>query len=85
LELGVDTSKIHHNCIKTAIRHGYAGGCPVSEDLARRVLTLPNFAGLRSRDVERVATAFLTALARYRESIHGQTSHRRTKVEAYAG
>jgi dTDP-4-amino-4,6-dideoxygalactose transaminase len=84
LQLGVDTSRVHHNCVQTAVRQGYAGGCPVSEDVARRVLTLPNFAGLRSQDLERVATAFLTALDRHRAHISGQPSHGRKDVGARA-
>jgi perosamine synthetase len=64
--LGVDTSRVHYNCVETAVQHGYAGGCPVSEDVARRLLTLPNFAALKPQDLERVACAFLTALDRHR-------------------
>jgi hypothetical protein len=77
-ELGVDTSKIHYNSAECAARHGYAGGCPVSENVARRILTLPNFATLDNFDLERVALAFLAGLKRHRES-----PRVRIRVEAY--
>jgi dTDP-4-amino-4,6-dideoxygalactose transaminase len=67
-ELGVDTSKIHYNSAECAARHGYASGCPVSENVARRILTLPNFAGLDNFDLERVALAFLAGLKRHRST-----------------
>ncbi len=67
-ELGVDTSKIHYNSAECAARHGYAGGCPVSENVARRILTLPNFATLDNFGLERVALAFLEGLKRHRAS-----------------
>jgi perosamine synthetase len=82
LEMGVDTATMHHNCVKTAARCGYSGGCPVSENVARRLLTLPNFAALRTEDLKRVAEAFLTALARHRES--RQANLTPVNVEAYA-
>jgi perosamine synthetase len=66
-ELGVDTSKIHYNSAECAVRHGYKGGCPVSESVARRILTLPNFASLDNFGLERVALAFLAGLKRHRE------------------
>ena len=65
-DLGVDTSKIHYNSAECAARHGYAGGCPVSENVARRILTLPNFATLDNFALERVALAFLAGLKRHR-------------------
>jgi dTDP-4-amino-4,6-dideoxygalactose transaminase len=79
LEQSVDTSTLHHNCAEAAVGHGYTGGCPVSENVARRLLTLPNFSGLTDRDVDRVASAFLTALKRHRS-----TDPARRTTEAYA-
>jgi hypothetical protein len=38
----------------------------VSEHVAQRILTLPNSAGLKPRDLEHVASVFLTALDRAR-------------------
>jgi perosamine synthetase len=83
-QLGVDTSRVHHNCVETAVQHGYAGGCPVSEEVARRVLTLPNFAALKPQDLERVASAFLTALDRHRVSAHCATNQDHMNAEAFA-
>lgn len=79
LDQGVDTSIVHHNCAEAAAHHGYRGGCPISENVARRLLTLPNFAGLDAQDIDRVASAFLNALERHRT-----TSRARRSREAYA-
>jgi len=69
LEQGVDTSTIHHNCAEVATVHFYNGGCLVSENVARSLLTLPNFAGLKESDLDRVASVFLTSLKRYRTTV----------------
>jgi len=66
LEHGVDTSEAHHNSAAIAAQNGYSGSCPVAEHVAGRVLTIPNFAELTTRDLERVSSVFITALNRAR-------------------
>ncbi len=79
LKLGVDTSKIHYNSAECAARYGYAGGCPISESVSRRILTLPNFASLSPYNLERIALAFLAGLGDHRAS-----AVRRVNMEACA-
>jgi perosamine synthetase len=57
-----DTSRIYSEVVKEARRFGYAGGCPVAESVADRLITLPNYAGLRDRDIDAVAETFLSSL-----------------------
>jgi dTDP-4-amino-4,6-dideoxygalactose transaminase len=63
---GVDTSRIYFNIVEHARELGYQGGCPVSESVPHRLLTLPNYASLSRADIERVADVFLRALRRFR-------------------
>lgn len=65
-ERGVDTSTIYSNSIDEARRFGYMGGCPVSESVATRLITLPNYASLGDWDIDRVADAFLKSLRGWR-------------------
>ncbi len=58
----VDTSKIFFNIVEHCRRYGYHGGCPISESLAARLLTLPNYASLTFEDIDRVADAFNSSL-----------------------
>ncbi len=58
----VDTSMIYFDIVKQCARFGYAGGCPVSESVADRLLTLPNYATLQTDDIDRVADVFLSSL-----------------------
>ena len=67
LKKGVDTSHIYSDVINHSRKLGYKGGCPVSESVAARLLTLPNYASLSHADIERVAEAFLYALNEYRQ------------------
>ena len=62
----VDTSTIYSHAIDECRRFGYIGGCPVSESVAGRLITLPNHAALSAADVERVANAFLGSLRAWR-------------------
>ena len=64
----VDTSRIYSEGIKEARRFGYAGGCPVAESVADRLITLPNYAGLSGRDIDTVADAFLSSLRACRQA-----------------
>ena len=68
LKRGVDTSRIYSDAINHSRKLGYSAGCPVSESVAARLLTLPNYASLSRSDIERVAQAFLQALNQYRLS-----------------
>lgn len=63
----VDTSRIYSEGVKEAKQLGYLGGCPVAESVADRLITLPNFAGLTSRDIDAVAHAFLSCLSECRQ------------------
>jgi dTDP-4-amino-4,6-dideoxygalactose transaminase len=63
---GVDTSTIYSNTIDESRRFGYAGGCPVSESIAKRLITLPNHAALSAGDIDRVADAFLSSVRVWR-------------------
>jgi dTDP-4-amino-4,6-dideoxygalactose transaminase len=67
-ERRVDTSTLYSNSIDACRRFGYAGGCPVSESVAQRIVTLPNHAGLKAGDIDRVADAFLSSLRAWRAS-----------------
>ena len=66
LRQGVDTSRIYSNVISHSRNFGYKGGCPVSEAVATRLLTLPNYASLSKADIQRVARSFLQALRQVR-------------------
>jgi dTDP-4-amino-4,6-dideoxygalactose transaminase len=65
-EKHVDTSTIYSNSIDEGRRSGYSGGCPVSESVANRLITLPNYASLNSREIDRVADAFICSLRAWR-------------------
>jgi hypothetical protein len=45
---------------------GYAGGCPVGESVADRLITLPNYAALTGQDIDHVAEVFLSDLLAWR-------------------
>ena len=64
----VDTSRIYSEVVKEAHRFGYAGGCPVAESVADRLITLPNYAGLDHRDIDAVAHVFLSSLHACRQA-----------------
>lgn len=68
LKKGVDTSRIYSDAISHSRKLGYIGGCPISESVAARLLTLPNYASLSRADIERVAGAFLQAVIQYRHN-----------------
>lgn len=55
LEQGIDTTKYLDDVVEIATNvYGYTAGCPVSEQLANRVLIIPNYHGLRHKDVQRI-------------------------------
>lgn len=58
----VDTSTIYSDVVKQCRFFGYRGGCPVAEAVAERLITIPNHASLREKDVKRVAQVFLSSL-----------------------
>ncbi len=58
----VDTSTIYSDVVGQCRYFGYRGGCPVAEAVAERLITIPNHAGLRLQDVDRVAQTFLSSL-----------------------
>ncbi|NIM98325.1 MAG: hypothetical protein GTO24_09685 [candidate division Zixibacteria bacterium] len=70
---GVDSSRIYSGVIRHSRSLGYQGGCPVSESVATRLLTLPNYASLSRADIERVARAFLQALRQCRPHSRGRS------------
>ena len=65
----VDTSMIYSGVVEEARQFGYAGGCPVAESIANRIITLPNYAGLTSRDIDTVARVFRSSLHTCRNRI----------------
>ena len=78
LQQGVDTSRNYFNIVDLSRDFGYSGGCPVSESVARRILTLPSYASLSTQDIERVAASFIAALRTYRSgrSVHASSVSR---------
>jgi len=68
LQRGVDTSSIYHDCVEYARSAGYEGGCPASEAAAAGMLSLPNYASLSRRDLDRVAEVFLASLRAVRRA-----------------
>ncbi len=58
----VDTSKIYFNIVAHCRRHGYQDGCPVSESVAKRLLTVPNYASLGFGDIDHVAEALISSV-----------------------
>jgi len=68
LRHGVDTSRIWHNIVDHCRRLGYTGGCPAAESVPGRMMTLPNYASLSRKDMDRVARVFLSALREHRSN-----------------
>jgi perosamine synthetase len=64
----VDTSMIYSRAVEECRRLGYEGGCPVAESVAGRLITLPNYAALDSREIDYVAEVFLGSLSAYRDT-----------------
>ena len=53
---GVDTSKPYKDIAEIAATYyGYAGDCPVAEQIAKRVLVIPSYYALKERDVQHIA------------------------------
>ena len=51
----IDSMKYLDGVTETATKHfAYAGDCPIAENLAKRVLVIPNYHSLKRRDVERI-------------------------------
>jgi perosamine synthetase len=46
-----------------AVNFGYSGDCPVAEGLAKRVLVIPGYHGLKEKDVEKIAKSVNSAWA----------------------
>jgi dTDP-4-amino-4,6-dideoxygalactose transaminase len=52
----IGTIKPYSDIVEVAAEHyGYAGGCPVTEQISKRLLVVPSYASLKKRDVRRVA------------------------------
>jgi perosamine synthetase len=47
----------------TAKEFGYTGDCPVTEEVSRRVLTIPCYHGLKKKDLQRIAESVNSAWA----------------------
>ena len=58
----IDTSMIYSNVVMESRRLGYIGGCLISEAVANRLITLPNYAALSDREIDQVADVFLSSL-----------------------
>jgi dTDP-4-amino-4,6-dideoxygalactose transaminase len=59
----VDTSMIYSGAVQQAVQFGYDGGCPVAESVTDRLITLPNYAGLTTKEIDYVAEVFLSSLS----------------------
>jgi dTDP-4-amino-4,6-dideoxygalactose transaminase len=66
----VDTSTIYSGSVDACRQFGYRDGCPVAESVSRRMLTLPNYAGLTKAEIDTVAQAFLAGLKSSRAAHH---------------
>jgi dTDP-4-amino-4,6-dideoxygalactose transaminase len=66
----VDTSTLYSDSIERCARFGYGGGCPISESVATRLVTLPNYAALNDDEIDAVAQAFLSSLQACRSVQH---------------
>jgi perosamine synthetase len=65
----VDTSIIYSNVVNESQRLGYRGRCPVSESVANRLITLPNYAALGDQEIDHVADVFLSSLHDFRSKV----------------
>ena len=64
LEHGIDTIKYLDDIVEIATRaYGYTATCPVSEQLSKRVLIIPNYHGLRQRDIQHITECLNTKWA----------------------
>ena len=63
----VDTSALYSEAIEKCRSLGYRGGCPMSESVAARLITLPNHAALSAAEIDAVADAFRASLRTVRE------------------
>jgi len=45
------------------------GGCPIAESVAIRLITLPNYAALKEREIDNIAELFRAALRDYRSKV----------------
>jgi dTDP-4-amino-4,6-dideoxygalactose transaminase len=62
VSLGIDTSKPYKDIAQIAARYyGYTGDCPASEQVAERVLVVPNHEGLTEDHVTRISRAIAAA------------------------
>lgn len=52
---GIGTAKPYHDIAAVAARYyGYKGDCPVSEQIADRVLVVPNYYNLKEREIQNI-------------------------------
>ena len=52
----IGTIKPYQDIVETATAHyGYSGGCPIAENLSKRILAIPVHHGLSKRDLRRIA------------------------------
>jgi dTDP-4-amino-4,6-dideoxygalactose transaminase len=64
----IDTSMIYSGVVHEARRFGYVSGCPISESVADRLITLPNYAALTGQAIDSVAQVFLSSLKTCRDT-----------------
>ena len=54
--VGIDTTKLYHTTPAIAGRlYGYAGDCPNTEELAKTILTIPNYYTLTQDELVDIA------------------------------
>lgn len=52
----IDIAKPYEDIVKVATTHyGYAGDCPVAEQISKRLLIIPSYYSLKKGDVQRIA------------------------------
>lgn len=69
----INTIKPYQDIAEIAASHyGYAGDCPVTEQISKRILAIPSYYSLRERDVQRIAQCLNTGWAEI--SIRGRSA-----------
>lgn len=67
----IDTSKPYSDIATVAAKHyDYMGDCPKAEEVAKRVLVIPSYYGLKERDIEHIARCVNEAWAEFTSNRH---------------
>ena len=64
LECRIGTAKPYHDIAEVAAKYyGYKGDCPVSEQIADRILVMPNYYSLKEHEIQHIAQCFNEGLS----------------------